>query len=217
LSSHFTVLGNYTWSHCIAGAFTSELDGTQYTNPSNRKFDRGNCAGIDHRTLINFSAVEEAPRFSNRLLNLVAGDWKLSEIVRIQSGSSFSVTTSTDAALNSIGGQRAAFTGSSPYPTTQTFAQWLNPNSFATPAAGTFGMSPNNLLGPGTFVINMAVTREVGIREKERLEFRAEAFNLLNHVQPNNPGASITTLSTFGRITTFGDPRIMQFALKYYF
>jgi Carboxypeptidase regulatory-like domain/TonB dependent receptor len=217
LASHFTILANYTWSHCIAGAFTSELDGVQYTNPNNRSFDRGNCAGIDHRTLINVSAVEEAPRFSNRFLQIVAGDWKLSEIMRIQSGSYFSVTTATDQALDSIGGQRAALVGSSPYASNQTFAQWLNPSAFAQPALGTFGTSPNNILGPGTFDINIALTREVRIRERQRLEFRAEAFNLLNHVQPTNPNASISTLSTFGRITVFGDPRIMQFALKYYF
>jgi hypothetical protein len=217
LASHFTILGNYTWSHCIAGAFTSELDGTQYTNPANRKFDRGNCAGIDHRTLINFSAVEEAPKFSNRALQLLAGDWKLSEIVQIRSGSFFSVTQSTDQALNSIGAQRASLIAASPYPTTQSVAQWLNPSAFTAAPVGGFGMGPNNLLGPGSFVINMALTREVRFRERQRVEFRGEAFNLLNHAQPNNPGASISTLSTFGRITTFGDPRIMQFALKYYF
>jgi hypothetical protein len=63
----------------------------------------------------------------------------------------------------------------------------------------------------------MALTREVRIRERHRLEFRAEAFNLLNHVEPTNPNASISTLTNFGRVTVFGDPRIMQFALKYYF
>lgn len=217
LSSHFTVLGNYTWSHCIAGPFTSELDGVQYTDPANRNFDRGNCIGIDHRQLINVSAVEEMPKLSNLWLQRIAGDWKLSEIMRIQSGSYFSVTTATDQALNSIGSQRAAYVGPSPYPQTQTFAEWLNPAAFAQPALGTFGMGPGNLLGPGTFVINAALTREVRIRERQRLEFRAEAFNLLNHVQPTNPNASISTLTTFGKITVFGDPRIMQFALKYYF
>jgi hypothetical protein len=217
LSSHFTVLGNYTWSHCIAGAFTSELDGVQYTNPGNRSFDRGNCVGIDHRTLINVSAVEESPKFSNRVLQLIAGNWKLSEIMRIQSGSFFSVTTATDQALNSIGGQRASLIAGSPYPANQSFNQWLNPAAFANPAPGTFGMGPANIRGPGTFVINMSLVRELTIREKNRVEFRAEAFNLLNHVVPNNPGASISTLATFGKITTFQDPRIMQFALKYLF
>ena len=216
LANHFTVLGNYTWSHCIAGAFTSELDGTQYTNPNNRAFYTGNCAGIDHRTIINISAVEESPKFSERWLQAVAGNWKLSEIVQVQSGSYFSVTTATDQALDSIGGQRAAAVGY-PYPAQRTFAQWITPAAFAQPALGTFGMSPNNILGPGIFNVNAALAREVRIKERHTIQFRAEAFNLLNHVQPTNPNASISTASTFGRITVFGNPRIMQFALKYMF
>jgi hypothetical protein len=217
LSNHFTVLGNYTWSHCIAGAFTSELDGVQYTNPQNRRFDRGNCIGIDHRHLINVSAVEEAPHFANRALQLIAGDWKLSEIMRIQSGSFFSVTTATDQALNGIGAQRAAQLLPNPYPAQQTFAQWMNPAAFAQPAAGTFGISPGNVQGPGTFQLDISLVRAVRIREKQTLEFRAEAFNLPNHVRPMNPNAAITTPTTFGKVTLFQDPRIMQFALKYLF
>ncbi len=217
LASHFTVLGNYTWSHCIAGAFTSELDGTQYTNPNNRAFDRGNCAGIDHRTLINLSAVEESPRFSQRWLQLLAGDWKLSQIMKIQSGSFFSVTQTPDQALNSIGGQRAAFLGGDPYATTQSSATWLNPAAFSQTALGAFGSSPNNLLGPGTFDIDMSLVRSLRIKERHVVEFRAEAFNVLNHVRPTNPNAVISTPATFGKITVFGDPRIMQFAMKYVF
>jgi len=137
--------------------------------------------------------------------------------VQVQSGSYFSVTTATDQALNSIGGQRASFVGGSPYPSNQTFAEWINPASFAQPALGTFGTGINNLLGPGLFNVNAALSREVRIRERHVIQFRAEAFNLLNHPQPTNPNASISTLATFGKITTFGNPRIMQFAIKYMF
>jgi hypothetical protein len=217
MSSHFDVLGNYTWSHCIAGAFTSELDGTQYTNPNNRNFDRGNCAGIDHRTIINVSAVEQSPKFSQRWLQLIAGNWQMSQIVQIQSGSYFSVTTATDQALDSIGAQRANFIGSSPYASPQTNTQWLNPAAFAQPALGTFGTGINNILGPGLFNINASLVRQVRIKERHVIQFRAEAFNLLNHTEPTNPNASISTPSTFGRITIFGSARVMQFALKYTF
>jgi hypothetical protein len=72
----------------------------------------------------------------------------MSQIVQIQSGSYFSVTTATDQALDSIGAQRASFVGSSPYPAQQTFAQWLNPAAFGQPALGTFGTGINNILGP---------------------------------------------------------------------
>ena len=62
----------------------------------------------------------------------------------------------------------------------------------------------------------MGLTRSFKVRESQSLEFRAEAFNLLNHVNPGNPG---TTLSNqdFGRILTADNPRIMQIALKYVF
>src|SRR5215471_1965401 len=71
LANHFDVLGDYTWPHCISGPFTSELDGSFYTNPANRTSDRGNCVGIDHRHLISFSAVEESPRFSSRWMRIL--------------------------------------------------------------------------------------------------------------------------------------------------
>ena len=66
LANNFTVLANYTWSHCITDPFTSELDGAQWTNPASRRFDRGNCVGIDHRHIINISAVAETPKYGGR-------------------------------------------------------------------------------------------------------------------------------------------------------
>ena len=68
-------------SHCISGPFSSELDGGGYSNPANRNSDRGNCVGIDHRHLANFSALQEAPRFSDKWMRALASDWKLSEII----------------------------------------------------------------------------------------------------------------------------------------
>jgi hypothetical protein len=62
----------------------------------------------------------------------------------------------------------------------------------------------------------MGLTRAFEVRENQTLEFRAEAFNIPNHVNPNNP---VTVLSNqnFGRILTVDDPRIVQLALKYVF
>jgi hypothetical protein len=52
--------------------------------------------------------------------------------------------------------------------------------------------------------------------DTHRIEVRIEAFNAFNWFRPNNPVNNLT-LATFGRITTAGDPRILQFALKYSF
>jgi len=62
----------------------------------------------------------------------------------------------------------------------------------------------------------MGLTRTFPVRENQSIEFRAEAFNLPNHLNPGNPG-TILTNANFGRITTAADPRIVQLALKYVF
>jgi hypothetical protein len=89
LASNFTVLANYTYSHCITDPFTSELDSAaaQYTDPTDRRFDRGNCIQIDHRHNFNLSGVAESPKFSERWLQILAGDWRLSISVRAETGS----------------------------------------------------------------------------------------------------------------------------------
>ena len=94
---------------------------------------------------------------------------------------------------------------------------YLNPDAFAIPALGTFGNQGRNMFaGPGTWDFDTALSRIFDIRERQRLEFRAEAYNLTNSFRPGNPGTSITS-STFGQIRTSRSPRIMQFALKYTF
>ena len=74
-----TVSGNYTWSHCISDpggdASTSLGSGNGgWTNPDNRRFDRGNCttAGTDRRHVFNLSGVAETPSFSNATVRALA-------------------------------------------------------------------------------------------------------------------------------------------------
>jgi hypothetical protein len=52
------------------------------------------------------------------------------------------------------------------------------------------------------------------VRESQRIDFRVEAFNVMNHARFGNP---ITAMNgpTFGQILSARDPRIMQFALKF--
>ena len=94
-----------------------------------------------------------------------------------------------------------------------------NPSSaFALPAAGTYSaMRPLTILNPGTLQVDTAISRIFSIREKQKIHFRWEVFNLPNHLNPNAPGTALNNASTFGKITTAGDPRIMQLAMKYVF
>src|SRR5882672_10692820 len=93
---------------------------------------------------------------------------------------------------------------------------WLNPAAFATPADGVWGNASQNIQGPGFITLNMGLTRKFRISERQSVEFRVEAFNMPNHLNPNNPVLALNSRD-FGKILSAGDPRIMQFALKYFF
>jgi hypothetical protein len=148
-------------------------------------------------------------------MRILASDWRLSEIMQIQAGSYISVAAGTDVALTGIPGQRASYVGGNTRASGScsngvSCLMWLNPAAFAAPAMGAFGnLGRANILGPGSFNINAALVRAFPVRERQRIEIRGEAFNLLNHMRPNNPAATVSRPATFGQITNFGDPRIM--------
>ncbi|MGH9717252.1 MAG: TonB-dependent receptor [Candidatus Acidiferrales bacterium] len=73
------------------------------------------------------------------------------------------------------------------------------------------------ITGPGQWNWDMALAKTLPVTEGTHLEFRAEAFNIWNHTQFNNPSGSVNS-SLFGVITsTSVPPRIIQFGLKFYF
>jgi hypothetical protein len=101
---------------------------------------------------------------------------------------------------------------------------WLNRAAFAVPAPGTVGsMRPGMLRGPGFFDVDTGLARAFRIKEAQRMEFRADATNVLNHTNFLNPGVApptaFTTLTSnnFGRLQQARDARVFQFALKYMF
>ena len=91
------------------------------------------------------------------------------------------------------------------------------------PALGTLGNQGRNTLKlPTDWQFNVALSRAFHVRESQSVEFRAEAFNVLNSFRPgdSNTGQVISanwTSAQFGKLLTAQDPRIMQFALKYLF
>ena len=204
-----TLNGNYTWSHCI-----SDSRGA-WTDPFNRRFDRGDC-NTDRRHVFNMSALAETPEFSGRALRALASGWRFSPIVRVFSGTQMSITTSRDRALSGIRNQRVNQVLSEPYGD-KSVDNFLNPDAFALAPTGTLGqMGANNVRGPRNWAFDVALSREFPFGETQRLELRAEAFNVTNSVRFENPVTRLNS-STFGRVLGAQDPRIMQFALKYFF
>jgi hypothetical protein len=102
---------------------------------------------------------------------------------------------------------------------------WFNPAAFAQPALGTQGNSGYNAyLGPGNKTVDLSLVRSFRVSSTQRLEARVEAFNAFNWFRAGavatDPTMSpVTSFSSanFGRILSAGDPRIMQFAVKYQF
>jgi hypothetical protein len=235
LAKNFSMLANYTYAHCIGDPVTTELSGPIYTNPANRRYDRGNCGAVDVRHNFNLSAVIQSPHYSSRTLQWIAGDWQLAPIVGFRTGSYFTITSGVDSALNGIGAQRPNQINADPYCANRSYACWLNPRAFSSDpdpakggiAPGTFGnLGVNNLSGPNYFNIDLALSRRFRVREKQFIDIRGEAFNLQNRVNflnPSNPGlvgnasGSALNSSNFGKILSDVGPRIMQFAVKYTF
>jgi hypothetical protein len=72
------------------------------------------------------------------------------------------------------------------------------------------------VIGPPSWSFDVALSRAFRFKESQRVEFRAEAFNLTNSFRPGNPNTTANN-ALFGQIRTSDAPRIMQFALKYVF
>ena len=195
---------------------------------------------MDRRHNLNMSTVYETPQFANSFLRVLGGGWRLSGIVRMLTGPMLTVNTGIDQALSGTvfsttngnsqqSDQRPNQVLASPYVPTKSIASgWINPAAFAQPALGTYGsVGRASVVGPGSVRIDMGIVRIFRLREKQSVEFRAEAFNIANHVngcsstagQQGSPDCMSTNLTdaTFGRILAAGDPRIMQMALKFVF
>jgi len=213
-----TVGANYTWSHCYgddANLSGGGGAGSSYTDPNNRRFDRGNCEG-DRRHVFNLTSVAQTPQFANNKLRMIATGWRVSGIFKKSSGSFLTITSGVDRALTGVSGQRAQQVLLNPYGD-KSLTNYLNPAAFTLPALGALGnMGPRNVAGPGTWQFDLALSRSFLVREDQRLEARAEAYNLTNSLRPDNPTTGLNS-NLFGTITSSKDPRILQFALKYVF
>ena len=86
------------------------------------------------------------------------------------------------------------------------------------PAPFTYGnMARNALFAPGDIVFDVSFLKNFSIVERVKSQFRAEFFNFPNHTNLGGPATNISTPSTIGKISSAGDPRQIQFGLKFLF
>jgi hypothetical protein len=228
-SGHYTILSNYGWSHCVSSwDMSAELAGTLYQNSLNRQTgERGNC-GFDHRQTFNTTLVATSPGVGSSFAKMVTKDWQISPVISLYTGNPLQL---------SIGGKDISLSGQgldrpSVVAPTQVYSgpandpsYWLNPAAFVCAGSnaacsvfsGQFGnLGRNAVYGPGTINFDMALTRRFTVGERWKLDLRADFFNVMNHANWNSPGTN-TTSSTFGEVTSFSSPRLIQMAMKLYF
>jgi hypothetical protein len=162
-----------------------------------------------------------------RVVNAVAGGWTLAGITTFETGTPLTFIQGYDVALDgttagSLGQQHAVLSGQplalSHASEAAMVAKYFNTAAFISPkllAPGTYGNAGRGILrGPDYNDTDLSVLKDFSFTERYRLQFRGEAFNLLNQVNFNNPNVKVSS-GSFGRITGAGSARVLQLALKF--
>ena len=153
------------------------------------------------------------------LPNRVLGEgWRVNGIVTLQSGAPFTINLGTDRAnIGSGPAQRPDVSGDPNEGGERTAEQWFNTSVFSLPAPFTFGNSGRNtVLAPGYADVDVAIQKDIQLRNDIRVELRWEVFNLFNHVNFDVPNR-IAFTPNFGRIFSAGPARQMQLGVKLVF
>ena len=154
-----------------------------------------------------------------RAIGWVVNDWSISGVLTLQSGVPIAVMQSVNNnAFAGFGVQRPNLIGDPTLPADQrTVSTWFNTAAFATAPQFTIGTASRNpVRGPGYRNLDIALARRVRTVGAQALELRAEAFNLTNTPALGAPNGTFGS-AAFGTITSAGDPRVIQLAVKYLF
>jgi len=246
LSNSFTFNANYTDSYCISDAdFGAALAAPSNSQPFNRHADWGPCV-FDTRHNFNTTLVATSSmKRGNRLINRLLSDWQIAPLIHIASGQPINIITGKDNSLtgiNSGNNDRPNQVLPNVYATSpvcdkvfSSCVQFLNKAAFQPNAPGTFGnLGRNAVEGPHNINVDVALSRLFRITERFSLQARMDAFNIFNHanfVGAISPAGTVSAYpifsngtnngslasSSFGRIPSAFDPRILQFALKLFF
>ncbi len=241
-SSGFLISANYMWSHELDDGSDGSGDGDSLV-PQNVACPRCEWAsGIwDATNVLNANAIYQLPfgpgkPYLNQpgLLSRIVGEWQVTSVVLARTGFPVNVLANrssastpdgntTDQRPNLVPGISLTPAGGA------SIGEWINPAAFATPADGTFGNAPRNLLrGPGAWQIDFGIAKSIPLGERANLELRSEFFNIFNNPQYGLPqstfgipgfGSITQTVNTTTPVSPIGSgtPREIQFALRFSF
>ena len=209
----------YTWSK-----ITDDIDGPSGSSPIqniyNLKAEHGIASyDVPQRLVTNF--VYRLPIGSRGqylahipVVSHVLGGWELSAVGEFQIGLPLSVSQANGTG-GFTGGQRpnqiapAALAGDQ-----RSLTRWFNTDAFTVAPAYTSGTAPRfQFYGPGMENWDASLMRNVVLRERMRLQFRAEFYNALNHPNFRNPNTTLGN-ANYGKITADNGPRNMELTLR---
>jgi hypothetical protein len=230
----------YTYSHSIDDS--SDRYDSSFTDTYNPSANRASSS-FDERHVLNASWIWDVPVFKSRgLMHNLLGGWQYSGEAAFNTGSPFSVTYNAKdnpGVGNGIGGSSSyADIVGDPNATAHLVNEngrlFYNAAAYAVPTALTFGDSGRNSLRNPDFInFNMGLFKHFTIKESTALEFRAEAFNVFNHLEwnaiagaagsaANISGAGTNSFTSppnanFFYATGAHEARVLQLALKFIF
>ncbi len=236
MAAGFQMGSEYMWSHSLNDNNIGGGESTAPQNVNNRQSEKSSSAqDIRHTFTANF--IWELPFGTGKrylqnggFAGAVFGGWEMSGIFATRTGRMLTVTVSRSSSAmldgNSSGQQRPNLVPGVPIvPENQTLDNWLNPAAFTIPAKNTWGNAGRSLAtGPGVNQWDISFQKTMKIHEEQKIAFRAEFFNIWNRPHFANPGTTLTSPSSFGRITSpqnreigTGTARQIQFTLRYSF
>jgi hypothetical protein len=226
VSRGINALASYTYSHSIDFG----------SNYAALPFTRGN-SDFDLRHSFSAGATWDLPRVSaGRFVDTIINNWGVDGRLTARSGFPISIAGNnlidpvtgslTQGTVNIVPNVPVYLYGSQ-YPGGRA----INAAAFSLPPGTQNGDAPRNFVrGFGELQMNMAVRRDFPISERARLQFRADAFNILNRpnfgyvdAQLGDAAFGLATqmlnqsLATVAPQYQQGGPRSMQFSLKLLF
>jgi hypothetical protein len=234
MSSGMTVLFSYTAGKVISDSLATPVDfgAVEQTNENgyqNGKFDRASNRSVDPTDVSQrgvLSLLYDLPfgsgkrwSFSSAVVNHLAGGWQVNTIGTMQTGIPIILRGANNFLAN-----RPDSTGVSAKLDRRTAVRWFDTNQFVNPpnfVFGNIGRVLPDIRTPGAVNWDLSLIKNTRISERLLLQFRAEAFNFLNHVNLGAPNASFSPgpdgrnrSGTFAVITSARDARIGQLGLK---
>ncbi len=234
----------FTVAYTLSKSFDEASSFEGILNPVDPRLSRS-LSAFDARNRIVFSYYWELPfRKRSGFAGQMTNGWALSGITTYQTGFPIRITSLADNELMysfdfELPGQPAQI---APFRTQKPQSNgnyFFDPNSFTENATdntvapcssgavfgcydpallGTTGNSRRTLCcGPSISNTDFAVLKTFTISETKHIDFRGEFFNIFNHTQFFNPDGSSSDGAQFGQVTQAKDPRLMQFALKFFF